>query len=295
MSFIRNNRNRDQFNKQFNDIIIYVEDNGKEGIYLVIFKKLLENLELQVDNIFTCGGKEKVIEKYYEEKNDDKARIYLLDRDFDKLLYKDVSGQRMKGKSYSELESLEGIFYLDKYSIENYFIDSELIIRTIESTIPQDSNNKVIQGYGLRMSKFIEEITPNLISFTAYLLIDKEKNLKVNSYKEINSFYNKREGRILEIEESAFVREVRNKYQEKVMATIENEIDEWKRNITVDDIRGKTIYEIIHKKIHYDFMENIGTYQFQASINAFLYQLAYNSDLKNFRELKNKIISFLEK
>lgn len=195
MSFIRNNRNRDQFNKQFNDIMIYVEDKGKEGIYLVIFRKLLKDLRLQVDNIFTCGGKEKVIEKYYEEKNDSKTRIYLLDRDFDKLIYENIPGERMKGKSYSELNSLPVVFYLDKYSIENYFIDPELFVRTLENTIPQDAENRAIQGYYSKIKKFIDEIESSLMTFTAYMIINKEKNLKLRSYKSIDNFYNKSEDR----------------------------------------------------------------------------------------------------
>lgn len=211
MKFLRNNRNKDQFNKQFNDIIIYVEDSGKEGIYLVIFKKILKSLNLKVDNIFTCGGKEKVIDKYFEEKNDNKTRIYLLDRDFDKLLYKDIPGERMKGKTYLELNSLEGVFYLDKYSIENYFIESDLLTKTLENTIPQDSENKVIQEYEAKIDKFIKNIIPLLILFTTYLLINKEQKLKINSYKEIKNFYNKNEGRILEIEESEFIKEIKNK------------------------------------------------------------------------------------
>lgn len=102
------------FYKDYNDITIYVEDEGKEFEYETLLKKLLGN-QFRIERIFGCGGKLALIHQYKTDKKDGclKNTIYIADGDFDRYI-----------KSNEMINCLNFI-YLKTYNIENYYISED--------------------------------------------------------------------------------------------------------------------------------------------------------------------------
>src|SRR6476620_3681297 len=99
------------FFEQFNKVEFFFEDEKREELYYVILRKLFPDVQFQ--KIFCLNGKDSVIEKAETSKNK-KKRIFIIDKDFDDLL----------GIVRHDLPNL---FYLQKYSIENYYFEEEAI------------------------------------------------------------------------------------------------------------------------------------------------------------------------
>lgn len=106
---------------QFNDISIFIEDDYQENLYFQIFKKLFPNI--LIGKIFPLGGKDFVIKKAEKSLTNNK-RVFIVDNDFDEIL---------KIKT-----SLPNLFYLDRYSIENYIFESNAIFEII-----REENTKI--------------------------------------------------------------------------------------------------------------------------------------------------------
>lgn len=96
--------------KQFNEISFYVEDENQENLYFVILKKLFPDIKFE--KIFPLGGKSPVL---HEARNNigDRKKVFIVDKDFDDILRQKIS--------------LDNVFYLEQYSIENYLIDKHAI------------------------------------------------------------------------------------------------------------------------------------------------------------------------
>lgn len=111
---------------QFNDIEFYVEDIEQEHFYFNVLRSLFPDLKF--DKIFPLNGKNNVIEA---AKNNltDKKKIYLVDLDFDHIL--------------GRIENIDNLFYLKKYSIENYLLTQQGIYEIIRSKNPQLKNSDI--------------------------------------------------------------------------------------------------------------------------------------------------------
>lgn len=90
------------------------EDEKGIGIYSTLFEKKLLPKEFDNLNIFSSDGKSEM-KKIYEElkrNGEEKKAVYLVDLDYDE---------------YLEIEKIEdsNFFYLEKYTLENYFVTEE--------------------------------------------------------------------------------------------------------------------------------------------------------------------------
>ena len=110
------------FYKQFNDASFYVEDAEQENLYVTIVRKVFPHL--RIVRVFPLGGKDAVI-KHAMLHRRDRSNVYLLDKDFDDLL-------RLK-------KATNNLFYLDRYSIENYLAEDDAIVSFV---IAQDPSLK---------------------------------------------------------------------------------------------------------------------------------------------------------
>lgn len=110
----------DIFYYQFNDVSFYVEDDEQENFFFSILKKLFPDIRLE--KIFPLGGKENVVEEA-RKNQENKKKIFIVDKDFDDVLGKIIE--------YSNL------FYLDRYSIENYLLEEEALIEYVISERPR--------------------------------------------------------------------------------------------------------------------------------------------------------------
>jgi hypothetical protein len=108
------------FYSQFNDVDFYVEDAWQENLYLCILGRLFPRLK--IENIHPLGGKENAIQ-HARVNTSRRKSIYLLDKDFDDLLGK--------------LQKQDNVFYLEKYCIENFFIEEQAILKFIIAEKPR--------------------------------------------------------------------------------------------------------------------------------------------------------------
>jgi len=105
--------NRDLFLADQNTVLFYAEDENWEEFYTSLLRRIYPDLEL--NEVFCLGGKGKIRKRVKEKAPDGKQRVFLVDKDFDDLL-----GQLIEGPE---------VAYLGRYSIENYFIASEIVCR----------------------------------------------------------------------------------------------------------------------------------------------------------------------
>ncbi|PKP20998.1 MAG: hypothetical protein CVU05_07820 [Bacteroidetes bacterium HGW-Bacteroidetes-21] len=107
---------QDIFYGQFNDIEFYVEDTEQEHFYYNIFKTLFP--ELKFGKIFPLNGKTNVKDAARINAGN-KKKVYIVDLDFDHII--------------GTVENLNNLFYLKKYSIENYLFSKEAIYEAIRT------------------------------------------------------------------------------------------------------------------------------------------------------------------
>ena len=101
-----------------NEINLIVEDTDREYIYETIFKRMLGD-NYNISAIFAVGGKQAVIERY-KEFRDETGRIknfYIVDGDFDRYIHQD------------EMIYDTCFIYLETYNIENYLIDEKACLQ----------------------------------------------------------------------------------------------------------------------------------------------------------------------
>ncbi|HXD92843.1 MAG TPA: DUF4435 domain-containing protein, partial [Bacteroidia bacterium] len=141
---------RDVLYGQFNDVNFYVEDTKQEHFYHNVLKKLFP--DVKIEKIFPLNGKTNVI-------NDaklnitNKKKVYIVDLDFDHILKK--------------TENLNNVFYLKKYSIENYLPTKSAIYELIRVKEPKLKNQEI----------------------DALFCFDTLLNLAVNCLKELASIF----------------------------------------------------------------------------------------------------------
>jgi len=147
----------DVFYTDFNEINFYVEDADQENLYEVIFKKLFP--EKKISKIFPLGGKQQVFEHRNVYGNNKKS-VYLVDKDFDDFLEKKII--------------TDGVFYLDRFCIENYLINIESFIEFVIETHPKEKREDVARNLDLdsKISVMIGELEQLSILFYLAQLFD---------------------------------------------------------------------------------------------------------------------------
>ncbi|MCW8308199.1 DUF4435 domain-containing protein [Acidiphilium sp. PA] len=135
----------DIFYRSYNEFYFYVEDADQENLYFVILKAIFP--ELIFEKIFPLGGKPSVLAHAKEcGANSLQKRVYILDKDFDDLLNKK--------------EDIKGLFYLDRFCIENFFLQEEAMVEIVVESDPKIGREEVRRN--LRLEKTISEIGNDL-------------------------------------------------------------------------------------------------------------------------------------
>jgi hypothetical protein len=101
---------------QFNDIEFFVEDTEQEHFYFNILKKLFPNIKFE--KIFPLNGKKNVSDAAILN-NGNKKKVYIVDLDFDRIL--------------NTVQNLDNLFYLRRYSIENYLFSKNAVYEVIRA------------------------------------------------------------------------------------------------------------------------------------------------------------------
>ncbi|WP_162426118.1 DUF4435 domain-containing protein [Pontibacter pudoricolor] len=111
---------------QFNDINFYVEDTDQEYFYFHVLKNLFPSIK--IEKIFPLNGKKNVTDAAKANLGD-KSKIYLVDLDFDEIL-----GLK---------ESVANLFYLERYSIENYLFAKEALFELFKEDNPKIRTHEI--------------------------------------------------------------------------------------------------------------------------------------------------------
>lgn len=121
----------DIFYDDFNDVHFFVEDEDQENLYEVVLRKLFPTL--RIAKVIPLGGKQAVLAHAMGSSARDEAPFgaYLLDKDFDDLLGACVAH--------------EAVFYLDRFCIENYFLDPDAVVEVVVESQPKEKRRTIQQ------------------------------------------------------------------------------------------------------------------------------------------------------
>lgn len=143
---------------QFNEINFYVEDTDQEHLYYNILKKIFPNITFE--KIFPLNGKGNVI---LESKQTigDRTKVYIVDLDFDEILNKK--------------ENEENLFYLKRYSIENYLFDKTSIYEIIRERNPKLKDIEIdalidLQNFKIQWKDLLSDISSTFVIIQKFSL-----------------------------------------------------------------------------------------------------------------------------
>jgi len=143
---------------QFNEVNFYVEDEFQENFYFEILKKLFSDIKFE--KIFPLGGKKQVINAA-EQNISNKKKVYIVDLDFDEIL--------------SKKKNRKNLFYLKRYSIENYLLEYYAICEVIKEEKPKIKNQQIENKF--LFPEFLEEIRDLFKELICSYLVIQEYNL----------------------------------------------------------------------------------------------------------------------
>lgn len=152
----------DIFFYQFNDISFYIEDENQENFFFCILKKLFP--DIKIEKIFPLGGKLNVIE---ESKNntENKKKVFIVDKDFDDILEK--------------IEIHQNLFYLERYSIENYLLEKDAIIEYIIGEKPRLSKSFIRRNFDF--DDCLSNISCSIASLVHLHIVVQKNNLGISN------------------------------------------------------------------------------------------------------------------
>lgn len=124
----------DVFYRSYNEFYFYVEDEDQENLYFSILKKIFPHVSFE--KIFPLGGKPSVLAHAKDQVSQSlDKRVYILDKDFDDLL--------------GIKEEIRGVFYLDKFCIENYLLKEEALIEIVVESNPKQNRASIRDNLSL--------------------------------------------------------------------------------------------------------------------------------------------------
>ena len=152
---------------EYNDIDFFIEDTGKELFYYNIFHQLFPDIKLE--KIFPLNGKTHVIRSALDNIGN-KKKVYIVDLDFDNIL-----GQRVDS---------DNLFYLDRYSIENYLYSATSINNVIINSYPKLNEANIAKIFNLAI--VLSQIKDILIELSCSFVIIRKHSLGI-AYFPLNT------------------------------------------------------------------------------------------------------------
>lgn len=149
---------------QFNDIEFFVEDTDQEHFYFNILKKLFP--DLRFEKIFPLNGKANV-SNAASINTGDKKKVYIVDLDFDHILGK--------------IQNFDNLFYLEKYSIENYLFSKNAVYEVIRAKKSQLKDHEIDTLFDL--NKVLTDASNCLKELTFCFIVIQKKQLGHPYYK----------------------------------------------------------------------------------------------------------------
>jgi hypothetical protein len=164
------------FYRAFQDVDFFVEDEYKENLYYEILAKLIPKIEFK--KIFPLGGKEFVIKHAQRKKKDNRKRVYIVDKDFSDVL--------------NEKIALPNLFYLSRYSIENFVLEETAFVKLVIPNAPNIKQNQILRRIDFK-SKYNRKLYDLQHLFCMFLLV-QINNLRIENVGKHPGYYFKPNG-----------------------------------------------------------------------------------------------------
>lgn len=157
----------DTFHLEYVTAFFYFEDAEHESVYERLLHRIFP--KIKKFQVICLGGKTKVLEKAREPRERDKKSIFVLDKDYDDLL--------------GHVEVLPDVYYLHKYSIENYFSDVASLLHVVVDEMPREGT------YGERatqlgdISAYVQELERRLIRVSRLFVVARKFRVSIPTSK----------------------------------------------------------------------------------------------------------------
>lgn len=145
----------------------YFEDAHHEAVYERFLEKLFPQLRGVV--VLCLGGKTKVLSKAKQSRFPKITSVFIVDRDFDEFIEK--------------LEDISDVFYLEKFSFENYLADRDALINLC---IDENSRSLTKMRAGTSYSDYSEfrhQLVEKLLRLTKIYLVARRYSISVETTK----------------------------------------------------------------------------------------------------------------
>ncbi|MBN2769860.1 MAG: DUF4435 domain-containing protein [Spirochaetes bacterium] len=267
---------QDIFFYQFNELNFYVEDTDSEEFYFQIFRKLFEGIN--IEKIFPLNGKKNVI-NHVKENNNDKKKVYIVDKDFDDL--------------HNIKESYPNLFYLDKFCIENYLFEKKSIIEFVVSENPILKHIHIEERYNV--SQRIEDISEKLVYLKSlFFLVQKYQLPFENTSLHIECFLKNNKTEIclnkLGLYKDKLINHIeQNNLHIDLERTVREIEEDWRnKNIAGNNINGKYILFLLMNELKIEFeLKRLPNHCCAC------YNLAKECEFESLNYLKESITEFI--
>ena len=264
---------------QFNEIEFYIEDEEQENFYYCIFKKIFP--AISIEKIFPLNGKKNVLDESLINIGN-KKKIYIVDKDFDDILV--------------QQKNRENLFYLERYSIENYLVDEDSFVEYIIGENPKKTRNNV--RVDLKFDDLLSNICSLLKELICLYILIQQKSLGVKNIKhkyhrffqfsagvfslnasEFNSYKNEIELKLLGTDRRIKL----NSQTKKIMKRIN--FDE--PNVSLTHMPGKYLLGMLKQQTEYKFKLSTRSH------DSFCYHIADKCTFESLDTLKKDINDYI--
>lgn len=267
------------FTSYRNDIDIYTEDQDKDkAFYKKLFKRLLEGTGINISDVYPLGSSDEVIDACRKDTDTTRKKIYIVDGDIFVML--------------TPKDSIQNLFVLDSYCMENMVIDEDAVCTTLCNRIGtmEFENLKNIYKY----DELINNHKDALIDLFFHKAIS-QKYLDYFILNKLQRYYDKNNNLdITKINEEQ--QELRNKLISDNYLTTEK-FDEELYNLSMRFPKNsETFHRIVSGK---DFLIHMISFHAKKTLDesigydnyAWKYNLAQHCSLERLQPLKDAIIS----
>lgn len=147
------------FKSYRNSIDIYTEDKDKDKeFYIALFRRLTHGSKIKINDIYPLGSCNEVIKKCKEDIDITRKKIYIIDGD----IY----------TQYNNRTSIQNLFVLDSYCIENYVIDEKSICKFAYQLLATQNYKKIKSD--IQFKKMMHSLSQHLVPLFFYYSIQKQ-------------------------------------------------------------------------------------------------------------------------
>jgi len=254
-----------------------VEDIEQENFYFETLKNLFPDLKF--DKIFPLGGKKNVLIDA-DTNIGDKKKVYLVDLDFDEIL--GIKQER------------ENVFYLEKYSIENYLLEFNAIKKVIIEQRPKLKNEEIINIFDL--DAFFGECQALFTDIICYYLTIQKHELGIINVdndtarfcdftiipscikiQQLQLYHNQVETALIAKDQTACINAQISYFKNHFIELVD----------ALKHIPGKYLLNFLKYRIEHLFRLS------QMSLESFTFRLAKNCEFHDLMFLKQRVTSFI--